>query len=104
MAKYGEIGQRLREFGESKHWSRTEFADRLGISYQALTNYITGLARPGNKLQQRLRTIDCDVEWIMTGRSATLPTETTPGYCPNMRWVFDYCPNSTCLFTKINAC
>jgi repressor LexA len=34
-----------------------------------LNNYLSGQARPGGILQQRLRVLGCDVDWLMTGRS-----------------------------------
>jgi len=66
--KAKEIGERLRQFGANKFSHRTEFAHFLGMSYESLTNYINGQALPGNTMQDRLRKLGCDIEWLMTGK------------------------------------
>lgn len=67
MTESHNIGQRLREFGEKHFADRHAFADALDVSYESLTNYITGRATPGNKMQAKLRSLGCDIEWLMTG-------------------------------------
>jgi phage repressor protein C with HTH and peptisase S24 domain len=62
-------GTRLREFGESKFGKRgmSKFAEALEIRPQALNNYLKDLKKPGNVLQDKLRKLGADIEYIMTG-------------------------------------
>lgn len=62
-----EIGERLREFGEQQFKSSVNFAKALGVSPQHLNAYLTGQRIPGNKMQDRLRKLGCDIGWLMTG-------------------------------------
>ena len=66
MKKYIEIGKRLRKFGEDNYSSMTMFAKAIGLLPQTLNNYLSGDARPGNILQEKLRAVNCDIEWLMT--------------------------------------
>ncbi len=66
------ITERFIEFGKRKYgnaygWQK-KYADALGVSPQALTPYLSGKSVPGNKLHKRLREINCDIEWLMTGK------------------------------------
>jgi hypothetical protein len=54
----------LEEFG-----SLVSFARALGITQQTLNDYTSGRILPGNKMQSRLRSLGCDIEWLMTGPS-----------------------------------
>jgi repressor LexA len=62
---------RLIEFGQSRfgtaHGWKKNFAEALGLPRQGLNPYFNGI-KPGNKLQEKLRAIGCDIEWLMTGR------------------------------------
>jgi len=69
------IIRRFEEFGESicgnKHGWKKQFAEKLGIIQQNLTSILNGSAPIGGILQQRLRDLGADVDYIMTGRHKT---------------------------------
>lgn len=67
------IGQRLRTWGLSHYKSLAEFARALQIPQPHLSAYLAGTYRPGNKLQQKLRELGCDVDWLMQGGDAGQP-------------------------------
>lgn len=67
MKSEEEIGQRLRQWGVDKFGNLTEFASQLGISASNLSQYLSGKSMPGNKMQERLRKLGCDITWLMTG-------------------------------------
>lgn len=69
LSKNTEISARLRDFGGKKFVSMAEFARALKISPQGFTKYLNGSQQPGNMVQQRLRALGCDIEWLMTGVS-----------------------------------
>lgn len=71
MAKYPEIAQRLREFGKKKFTSMSEFAKAVGMKPSSFNVYLSGNARPGPILHERLRELGCDIEWLMTGESSS---------------------------------
>ena len=62
-----EIGQRLRKFGLTKFKSMAEFARALGMSQQNLNGYLSGNRIPGNKMEERLRALGCDVVLLEYG-------------------------------------
>lgn len=35
---------------------------------QQLNGYLTGARLPGNEMHSRLRSLGCDIEWLMTGQ------------------------------------
>jgi hypothetical protein len=64
-----EIGKRLRNWGLGQYGSLGSFAEALRLRNQnTLSPYFSGVRKPGNSLQSRLRELGCDVEWLMTGR------------------------------------
>lgn len=63
-----EVGQRLRSWGLSKYTNLASFARALEISQVSLSAYMAGRSLPGNKLQSKLRDLDCDVTWLLTGK------------------------------------
>jgi repressor LexA len=67
MNEKAQISKRLREFGEEKYSSMTEFARALNMMPQTLNSYLSGVAGIGPKMQRRLRKLDCNIEWLMTG-------------------------------------
>ncbi|MGD0591056.1 MAG: helix-turn-helix transcriptional regulator [Bacteroidota bacterium] len=67
-----EIGQRLREFGERRSGSMAAFARELGIRPQNLNAYLSGKRIPGNKLEEKLRGMKCDMIWLQYGKSREL--------------------------------
>jgi transcriptional regulator with XRE-family HTH domain len=62
-----EIGARLRQFGEHKYTSMAEFARALKIKPQQIYDYFNGKSAPGNRMQDKLRVLGCDINWLMTG-------------------------------------
>lgn len=52
-------------------------ARAIGKSAQHLTPYSTGKYKPGNELQEDLRKVGCDIEWLMTGISGSPSTAKT---------------------------
>jgi SOS-response transcriptional repressor LexA len=76
-----QIGERLRQFGEQRYPTLVDFAEALGISSESLHQYLAGKSKPGNKLQTRLRSVGCDIEWLMTG-SGEPPEIPMSGWAP----------------------
>lgn len=68
MNKYTGIGERLRQLSE-KFGGPSEFAKRLEMSPQQLNDYLGGRRTPGNKMFDRLRKLNCDVDWLMFGET-----------------------------------
>jgi len=66
MTERGQIGLRLREIAH-RFGGPSALAEKLQISPQQLNDYLTGRRTPGNKMQDRLRTLGCDIEWLMMG-------------------------------------
>ena len=50
----------------------TSFATALEMRPQTLNNYLSGNARPGGIIQARLRNLGCNIDWLMTGKEATI--------------------------------
>ena len=69
MSNNTEIGKRLRECAERKYGKRgmSAYAKEVGISPALFNDYLQGRRNPGNKMQERLRELGEDVEYIMTG-------------------------------------
>jgi len=40
------------------------------MSSQNLHDYLSGRTNPGNEVQDKLRALGCNIEWLMTGKSA----------------------------------
>lgn len=64
-----KIGERLREWGLEKFGSVNAFAEALKIAQSQLSNYLNGRRIPGNKMQDRLRKLGCNITWLMTGET-----------------------------------
>lgn len=47
-----------------------DFARSLSMQPAGLTKYLNGKQQPGNIIQKRLRDLGCDIEWLMTGKTA----------------------------------
>lgn len=43
----------------------------MGVSPSTLSQYTTGKCIPGNLMQDRLRSLGCDIEWLITGSLVT---------------------------------
>lgn len=73
MSQNAQIARRLGEICKVRfNGSPVEFARALKMSYENLAgNYLSGKSKPGPKIQDRLREIGEDVEWIMTGKTAS---------------------------------
>jgi len=67
--KYREIGDRMRDFGLRKFKTLSEFAAAIGMRPQTLNNYLSGNVRPGNIIQGRLQRLECDISWLMYGKT-----------------------------------
>ena len=67
--KMSTIQARLREFVETNFSSQKEFADKIGMSPQSVTAYLSGRRIPGGIFQRKLRELGADVDYIMTGES-----------------------------------
>lgn len=68
------IGERLDKFAIEKYGDnygyKSKFAKDLGIAKNTLSRYINNFLTPGNSLQNKLRAMGCDVDWVMTGERA----------------------------------
>lgn len=64
------ISERLRQFYVEKYSTQADFARALGIVPQNITPYLKGERSPGAKMQSKLRDLGCDIEWLMTGKTA----------------------------------
>jgi transcriptional regulator with XRE-family HTH domain len=64
-----QIAFRLREFGLKKYRTLTDFSKALGVKPQTLNNYVSGKTLPGNKMQDKLNELGCDIGWLITGLS-----------------------------------
>lgn len=62
---------RLRYFAHTKYGSIKALAAAMGVSPSTLSQYTTGKCIPGNLMQERLRSLGCDIEWLITGSSIT---------------------------------
>jgi SOS-response transcriptional repressor LexA len=69
--------QRLLEIGQdgfgSKFGWKSKFARSLGMTPQQLNDYLSGRISIGAEMQSRLRGIDADVEYVMTGKKKVIP-------------------------------
>jgi transcriptional regulator with XRE-family HTH domain len=65
-----EIGERLKSWGIKKYGSTKAFAEALQMSVENLSQYFIGKSLPGNKMQDRLREAECDLVWLMQGKTA----------------------------------
>lgn len=65
----GTTAGRLRYFAHAKYGSIKALAKAMGVSPSTLSQYTTGKCIPGNIMQERLRSLGCDIEWLITGSS-----------------------------------
>jgi len=61
-----EIAQRLRNFAE-KFGGPAGLSRELKITPQQMNDYLSGRRMPGNKMQNKLRDLGCDIVWLMYG-------------------------------------
>ena len=57
--------------GDEYGWQR-RFAERLEIRPQQLSNILAGRDPLGAKMRERLANLGCNIEWLMTGKEATI--------------------------------
>ena len=74
MPESVEIGTRFeewgkRQFGGERGWLK-KCADSLGLDSSSLKKYLKGQVVPASRMQEKLRALGCDIEWLMTGREA----------------------------------
>ncbi|MGA3285814.1 MAG: helix-turn-helix transcriptional regulator [Bacteroidota bacterium] len=67
-----ERGNRLESWWKSKGWSKAEFAQRMSIWPQNVNKYFSGELDPTNLIEQLMKE-DCDVVWIIDGKSEKEP-------------------------------
>ena len=77
MTRPYDISRRLKKWGVEEFGALVSFARALGISQQSLHDYTSGRTMPGNKMQSRLRSLGCDIEWLMTGSPRNAMTRRT---------------------------
>lgn len=70
MNKNIQISLRLKEFCDKNFEGPSAFARALSISPQNLYQYMSGKSAPGAIIQDRLRDLGCDIEWLMTGKTS----------------------------------
>lgn len=63
-----------------------DFARALDISPALLSHYLSGRSKPGNKLQQKLRDLGCDIDWLMTGERGSVVREDESPYGQIKGW------------------
>ena len=66
------IGQKLKEFGETKFKSVTDFAEALGIKREQLYPYYNNTSIPGGEILKRLSELGCDINWLLTGKKNSI--------------------------------
>lgn len=64
-----EVADRLRRIVHNRFHSQAEFARALDMMPQTFNQYLNGRSLPGNVIQERMRLLGIDVQWVMTGRS-----------------------------------
>ncbi len=67
------IGTRLEsflksKFGDKRGWL-TKAATALGMDSSGVKKYINNEFKPGPIMQDKLRELKCDIEWLMTGET-----------------------------------
>jgi hypothetical protein len=67
-----ERAARLKSWWKSKGWNKVEFAHRMKIWPQNVNKYFTGVLDPTNLVDQLMKE-NCDVMWIIEGKTGKLP-------------------------------
>jgi transcriptional regulator with XRE-family HTH domain len=70
-SKNDEISARLRQFMNERFTTVGLFATALGMGQPSVSSYLNGSRTPGNKMQERLRELGCNIDWLMTGKTTT---------------------------------
>ncbi|HPN38955.1 MAG TPA: S24 family peptidase [Melioribacteraceae bacterium] len=61
------IGKRLKQFAENNFSSHTEFAKAIEIGRVNLYRYFNDTVLPGSEILQKLASMGCDLNWLLTG-------------------------------------
>lgn len=69
MANSKQISDRLQQWIKSTGLRKSQIAEQLGISAAQLSQLLSGRDSFGKVMQERLRLIGADTDWILTGRS-----------------------------------
>lgn len=72
------IGERLRVFAKKKYGTVRALCDALEIKEQTLQPYLSNKSKPGHALQEKLRNLGADIEWLMTGREPSAQSQSLP--------------------------
>ncbi len=65
--RFIEFGQQL--FGSEHGW-KSRYAEALKISDKQLSNILSQRSPVGPAIRERLRFLGCDIDWLLTGKSA----------------------------------
>lgn len=63
------IGNRIREFGNSRFRTLKEFAEALDMKPPSLQSYLSGKREPGARILAKLYVLGCDVNWVISGKT-----------------------------------
>jgi transcriptional regulator with XRE-family HTH domain len=58
---------RLQEFIDTRGWSKSEFAEQIGIQKQNVSKYLSGALKVEG-LYGKLMDMGCDIQWLRTGQ------------------------------------
>lgn len=96
-----KIAERLKLFINNNFDGSTRaLAKAIGLREQALYDYVNGVTKPGAKMQNRLRGVNCDIEWLMTGKDSTTSMQTKES---NLRPVYASIPAGKGSITKAHS-
>lgn len=71
------FGKRLKEFADQKFGSITALSKAIGISQPNMARYVKGDVQPTKVLFEKLIEVDCDIEWLLTGRKRDTDDQAT---------------------------
>jgi len=67
MKNVDPVVERMREWVDSNFKSATQAAERLGMTYSNLSQYLGGKRHPGYEVLKRFREAGCNINWLLTG-------------------------------------
>ncbi len=62
------------KFGDKWGWQK-QFAEAIGMDPGSARKYLIGQTIPGSRVQEKLRVLGCNVEWLMTGKGSMADPE-----------------------------
>lgn len=69
------IGQKIRQLATDNELSLRELAERSGIPYRSMQNYVSDKQQPGADALTKLRAcLDVDLNWLLSGDDAASPS------------------------------